>query len=193
MEEADRKQAFGALLADEMAAIDPKLKAAVAAGNLTPVIETARALADLSAIETAATGTNDQTKKIGANLGSHAHMLIKAALQSLHQRTEKSWAAASRNRSSDDRRGALGDQAYGMWGLTSVETSDLKDVIATTEKIIPVATQLGEVTESADLKGDAPEAEKIRDRAREVLDYDYNNQGRYNQQPPRQRATGSNR
>jgi hypothetical protein len=179
IEEEDRKRAFEALFADEMAVVEPKLKAAAASNNLLPVIDTARALADLGAIETAGTGASTQTKEIGASLGDHAHTLIKAGLDTMRQTTEHAWAQGSRRQARLDGYGNR-EYQYGMMGLTSNETRDLKDVIATAEKIIPVATQLGDVTASSELKQDGPEAEKVRDRAKEVLAYDYNNAGAYN-------------
>jgi hypothetical protein len=70
-----------------------------------------------------------------------------------------------------------------MLGLTSPEQNMLKDVIATCEKIVPVATELARVTERGELDADAAEAKEIHARATEVLTFDYPNEGRYNKTP----------
>ena len=70
-----------------------------------------------------------------------------------------------------------------MWGLTSAEQNDLKNVIATCEKVQPVANELATVTERAELIADAQMAQKLHARATEVLKFDYPNSGRYNKTP----------
>jgi hypothetical protein len=72
-----------------------------------------------------------------------------------------------------------------LWGLTSIEQNDLKSIIATCEKIQPVASELATVTERPELTADAQAAEKLHARATEVLTYDYPNAGRYNKDPKR--------
>src|SRR4030095_12150312 len=63
--EADRKAAFTALLNDELTAVSPKLKAAKAATAMPPIIEVARTLGDLRALELAGSGADAQVKQIG--------------------------------------------------------------------------------------------------------------------------------
>lgn len=174
IEEEDRKQALAALYTDEMTVLEPKLKAAGAGNTLIPVIEVARSLSDLGAIEMAGTGANEQTKTVGGNLGKHAHTLIKDGLTAMTDRTEKIWQSASKTQRVEDQY----NTTFNMAGLTSIDANNLKDVIATSEKILVVATQLGEATGSEELKADGPAAEKIRDRAKEVLTFDYANSGR---------------
>jgi hypothetical protein len=65
-----------------------------------------------------------------------------------------------------------------MKGMTSVESTDLKNIIATCEKIVPTANDLATVVGGSELSADATEAKRLLDRANEVLHYDYNNEGR---------------
>jgi hypothetical protein len=78
------------------------------------------------------------------------------------------------------------EKLYGMVGLTSVEANDLKAIIATCEKIQPVASELASVTDRAELIADVQDAKQLHARALEVLHFDYPNEGRYNKPPPNQ-------
>ena len=181
IEEADRKRAFAAMFADEMAVVDPKVQAATKANNLPPVIDAIKSLGDLRAIDIAANGSAAQTKALGADLGAHAHELIATTMAPMDKRVEECWNSASRTtvtQYSDAR-----PQAPGLWGLTSIEQNDLKAIISTCEKVQPVASELATVTERAELIADAQKAQKLQARATEVLTFDYPNGGRYNKDP----------
>ncbi len=182
LEEADRKVAMAALLSDELLAVEPKVKAANAATNLSPVIEVARSLGDLRAIELAATGTASQSRQIGADLGKQAHGMIDGALGSMSQRVEACWLSASRSKFVENNTGQR-TKTYGLFGLTSVESNSLKEVIDTCEKIQPVANDLAAVTDQPELVADARESQRLLARAQQVLNYDYNNEGRYTKDP----------
>jgi hypothetical protein len=168
IEEGDRKAAFAALLADELTTVAPKVRAAKNATNLAAIAEPARALGDLRAIEVAATGAAEQTRQIGADLGERAHQLISDALKQMSNRTEAIWAQAS---APNQYAGGYG--APGLHGLTSVESGDLKNIIANSEKVVPVAKDFATVTANAALQGDSAEADKLLARAKEVLSYNY--------------------
>jgi hypothetical protein len=182
IKEEDRKLAMEALFADEMAVAEPKLKAADNATALPPIIEAIKVAVDLGAVEQFATGGANQTKQLTANLAKRSHFLIDKALDDMNKRTEHCWQIASQRSYSLDRSRNQYDNA-GMVGLTSVQQNELKNVIATTEKIAPVATELAAVTGGAELTADATTAQKLHERAKEVLAYDYPNSGRYNKQP----------
>lgn len=179
IEESDRKAAFSALFADELHAGAPKLRAAKSAAGLPPLIDAARMLGDLRAVELAATGGAEQTKQLGADIGDRAHRLIAAAISDMSRSTEKVWQSASRQKIYQNDVGTITGGAYGLWGMTSTEANSLKETMATCEKIAPVAGDLAAVTGNAALQGDAQEALRLHGRAREVLEYDYNNAGRY--------------
>ena len=182
--DADRKAAMKALFDDELAVAEPKIKAANNAIALPPIIEAVRPLIDLNALEKTATGASTQTQQMSTSLGKHAHSLIDEAIDKMSKRTEEVWASASRSRYVEDRRTTLQEKLYGLHGMTSVEANDLKGIVATCEKVAPVAKELGEVTGGSELAGDAAAAEKLRERAYYVLNYDYPNEGRYTKTPP---------
>ena len=190
IEEADRKRAFAALFADEYATVEPKVKAATKSNGLPPVIDAIKSIGDLRAIEMAATGSSDKTKAITADLGAHAHQLISGTLRPMSSRVEECWASASRDTVAE---GSDGNRYRrpGMWGLTSAEQNDLKAIIATCEKVQPVAGELAQVTERAELIADAQQAQKLHARAVEVLTFDYPNSGRYNKQPQKTQSPGA--
>ena len=178
--DTDRPAAFAALFTDEMAVARPRIKAATNATNLNPIIDVARSLGDMHALEQAASNSAAQTKEIGSALGEHAHKLIADALTKMGNHVEEIWKAASKinNYGVTDRYGrSIGGYNTSMMGLTSVETGDLKNTIATCEKVVPVATDLATVTGGSDLTADAKEAQRVHDRAKEVLEYDYSGGG----------------
>jgi hypothetical protein len=177
IEEADRRQAFAALLNDELAVAQPKLKAAAGATALPPIIEAARTLGDLRALEVASSGSAERTKEIGAALGGSAHQMIDRAMEPMEKQVEDIWADASRPNVRESRAGYR-ERGYGLHGLDSNQAKTLKDVVATSEKLFPVARDLATVTGDPQLKTDAQDAEKLYARAKEVLEYDYPNEGR---------------
>lgn len=185
IESADRKRAFAALLADELAAVEPKIKAATKSNGLPPVIVAIKSLGDLRAIEVAASGSSEKAKAISGDLGSHAHGLISQALGPMKTRAEECWRQGSRRKVLVDRNDAVVETLYGMMGLTSTEQNDLKAIIATCERIQPVASEMASVTQRAELIADAQDARQLHDRAVEVLNFDYPNAGRYNKDPKR--------
>ena len=189
IEEADRKRAFAALFVDEFATVEPKVKAATKSNGLPPVIDAIKSIGDLRAIELAATESSAKTKGITADLGAHAHALISGTLKPMQQRVEECWTTASSATVTDGSDG----QRYrlpGMWGLNSTQQNDLKAIIATCEKVQPVAAELASVTERSELIADAQMAQKLHARAIEVLTYDYPNSGRYNK-PPKTQQQGT--
>jgi hypothetical protein len=177
IDKEERKIAFAALLDDELTAAAPKVKAATNGNSLMPVIEAARVMIDLRSIEIAAGEGDAKTKSIAERLGQRAHTLIDGALKSMNTRVEQVWSSASTSYSTQSQT-TLRTRVYGMKGMTSVESGDLKNVIATCEKIVPVANDLSTVTGGTELSGDATEAQRLLKRAHEVLEYDYNNEGR---------------
>jgi hypothetical protein len=175
-----RKAALTALLADERAVVEPKVRAATKAEGLAPVIDAIKGAADLRAIEVAASGSSEQTKSLVGDLGEHAHRLISAALGKMKVRTEDCWAQGSRHREYVLSNG-FRQREYGMVGLTSTEQNDLKSIITTCQQVEPVAGELATVTGRAELIADMKDATQLLARATEVLKYDYPNAGRYNQ------------
>lgn len=177
VDEANRKQAFAALLNDELSVLEPKAKTAAKATTLAPIIEVARTLGDLRAVELASGGEAQRTKAIGSTLGARAHELIADAMNGMDRQVEEIWDDASQVRHTRDRYGYV-QRNYGMKGMNSMQVKSLKDVIATCEKIIPVTRDLSTVTEGPELQADAQAAEKLYNRARQVLEFDYANEGR---------------
>ena len=70
-----------------------------------------------------------------------------------------------------------------MHGMSSTESGDLKGVMATCEKIAPTAQDFAAATANTGLQADADQAQKLYARAKEVLEYNYPNSGRYQMTP----------
>jgi hypothetical protein len=187
IDQADRKAAMTALFSDEFTAIQPKLNAAKNATSLNPIADAAKTLGDMQALEVAATDSSEKTKSISAEIGDRAHTLISDALRTMQARTEEIWASASRKTYNEDQ---FGRKTYntGLWGTTSTEQNDLKGIIGTCEKVTPTAQDFATVTGNAALKTDAEQAQQLWARAKEVLEYDYANAGRYKLTPPIQKG-----
>jgi hypothetical protein len=81
-----RKRAFDAMRADRMAVLAPKLAAAKTATALPPMFEVLKPLLEIASIETAATGSADQTRATLTDLGQHARDLINAELKRINIR-----------------------------------------------------------------------------------------------------------
>jgi hypothetical protein len=178
LDESSRKQAFAALFNDELTTAQPKLKSAAGATSLNPIIELARTLGELRAIEMEAYGSAEQTKQHGAGLGERAHKMVEHAMNGMDKEVEEIWDDASRSRVNTNLRTGSRERQYGLHGLDSTQVNALKGIISTTEKLVPVARDLGAVTGDALLQSDAQAAQKLYDRATEVLKYDYANEGR---------------
>jgi hypothetical protein len=132
--EADRAAALAQLLADERGVVEPKIDAAQSGQALPPVIEVARMLGDLWAVEVAATGSGEQTRTMSKALGVHAHDLIAAALDEMNEEVEAAFAHASREtwaRTMQGRR-ELYRTFVGRVGLHGTGRADVQFALQTT-------------------------------------------------------------
>jgi hypothetical protein len=171
IEEADRKAALEALLADEMTAVQPKLNAAKNATALPPLADAAKLLGDVRAIEIAGTGASEKAQSLGADIGGKAHGMINDALRNMEDRVEEIWTSASKQSNAYGQLVA----SQGMMGMTSIEANDLKGIMQTCEKLMPTAADFAAATGSAELKSDSTRAQELHARAKEVAEYDYAN------------------
>jgi hypothetical protein len=89
IEDADRKAAFTTLLGDERLVVEPKVEACAKGTSLPPIIEVARMLGDLQAVEIAATGKGDETKAMTKDLAAQSHDFIANALDTMNDRSRR--------------------------------------------------------------------------------------------------------
>ncbi|MGH7176465.1 MAG: hypothetical protein ACREJC_03705 [Tepidisphaeraceae bacterium] len=180
LDRAKRKDAFAALAADELAAVKPKLKTAQNAKQLAPIVDALKALGNVRDAELAATGTSDQVDQLMPPLAQHAHELIASTLKDLADKAAKIDQNANTSMQYPDPnrggpRGSPTGMIYGKQGLTSKDKSDLKDIIATCQKIQSACEELAAAFGDAGkvLGADGKEAQSVSKRADGTLNADY--------------------
>jgi hypothetical protein len=169
---AERKKALDALLIDAKAAAEPRLKAIEGAKTLAPLMDAARIIGDLWAIEMAATGSGDGAKAASSTIGKQSHELISGAVKQMNDRVTQVYSDASSEIWEVDqwnRRTRL----IARRGLDGPGGSALRDVIATCEKVVPVARDFAKVSGNEDLTADAKAAADLYDRATEALHHNF--------------------
>lgn len=190
VEAETRKQALEALFRDEFAVAAPKIKAVQDARQLPPIIDVMATVRDVRILESAATGSTAETKKVVGDLGARAQELMADAVKRLKgpvEDIEKSANEIVRVESvgGDPRTGGLrSDPKWKKKGIDRRDTTDLQDTIATCEKIAAACRDLADVLGdgAADFGGVRSEAGKLARRADQVLNADYR---RTYDRPPR--------
>ena len=122
VDDASRKQAAAALLADRLAADRQRIEAAASADNLKPILAVIEPLLDLRALEQLATGSLAQTKPLAMRVGERARELIGRELARLNDQVNQDERIA--NQIQDD-----GGRGVTRRGLISTQRQDLRDLI----------------------------------------------------------------
>jgi hypothetical protein len=189
--EADsRKKALEALFHDEFALAGPKIKAVQDARQLPPIIDIMPTVRDIRVLESAATGSTAETKKVVGDLGTHAHDLMADAVKRLKgpvDDIEKSANEYVRVESvaGDPRTGGIrSDPKWKKKGIDRRDTTDLQNTVATCDKIAAACRDLADVLGdgAADFGGVRTEAGQVARKADQVLNADYK---RTYDRPPR--------
>ena len=173
IEQEDRKVAFARLLEDERAAVVPKLEAAQSGTSLPPIIEVAKMLGDLQAVEIAATGKGEATQAMTKDLAARSHDLIATALDAMNDAIEKAWDHASTETWEVDQYGRRG-RMIGRVGLHGDGAANVRFAVQQSELLAPAAAVLWRVTQSDKLKRDAEIAEALWKRALYIAEFPYN-------------------
>ncbi len=204
-DDAQRRAAFEALFDDEFAADAPKLKAAKTATSIPQLLAAADTTLTLRSLEVAATGKAEKVKPELAALSDHAHDLIDTTIQSDSKRIDDISQAANQSSAAGQTNGTgrtAGGRGYSAGGgggaarpsrkvgLTQQNQSELKDMIAVTQKVAPVAQAFAKAT--VDDGGTAgtwdtltADATRIGQKANDVLTADYSGRPTGGNQPPR--------
>ncbi len=104
-----RHDAFRALLVDRLFEDTPKVKAAAAGKSIPPILDAANRIADVYAVELAATGAHEETDKLLAELGTSAVKLMGSELASTAERMKQ-----------------IGVRALASHGLSSADRAELQ-------------------------------------------------------------------
>jgi hypothetical protein len=171
-----RKDAMAALFNDESKQGLAKVESLKKQKTLKPVMEGIRDLATLRALEMAATDSDATTKQALSQLGSHANQLMGDALKTMAAKVDQIARQANETNTqqktySDGRV----ENVTSKRGLTSVDQSALKDVIATCMNIKQACDEFAAALESegAGFSGTASQSDQLATRADEVLKANY--------------------
>jgi hypothetical protein len=172
LDPTERKTALKALFDDEWKPNQAKIDALKKQGNtsLTPIIQAAGIAGEMRGLEIAATGSDAETSTALSDLTDNAAKLMTDYLDRESKRVDDIDTRA--NRPADDNVNG----ASARMGLTAPQTSELKDAIATCEKLQSAASQVAAAAGSkgSDFKSIAQRAEDLGKKANEVLTADYN-------------------
>ena len=176
-----RPRAMLCLYADEMAAIQAKYKAVLAARNLPPIIEFCKLAVAIRGLELAIDGNNEKTTAMFADLSKHAAALMKSELDAYTNQTEMTLAQADRLITQDYQ---YTDPATGKSfvqthiqkrGLTPDDTALLRSIIDNCKRFAPAARDLTTALGNDATLYDASikRSADVADRAKQVLDTDF--------------------
>jgi hypothetical protein len=173
-ERESRKKAMAALLVDEMAVFRPKLKRALAAPVLGETVELAGGIADLGAVEIAATGDDAEVRKAAAALSDHATAVMSEAIRSMDKRVDEIFREANEKQEEGVSR-RTGLIVYSRAGLSGKMMTDLKGTVKAANEISVMAQRL-----AVQFKGDhttydaiVAHAALLSRHASDVLNRDY--------------------
>jgi hypothetical protein len=184
-----RKKAFAALLADELAANDAKVKVAKTSKALPPIAQLFAPLSKMEGIELAslpeggeggAGGEAVKVKAVRAELIDAAKKIVAEALRGMSKRLSEIDKSANTfvefyQESIDAFARPVMTKMYKKKGLTDPQTKELTETSATCDKLSPALTELAKGLGAQDKTFDpfSEEAARIRKEVDRVLDTDY--------------------
>jgi hypothetical protein len=173
-----RKEAFGALLDDNLSALDPKIKTATVSQSLPQIWPVLQQVIDLAALDEIANGSDDKTNTVASSLLDHSRNLLSNALK-------ENWARLGDIDSHANQTTTVPTQAYvnntlitqtvtKKNGLSDSNKTELNNMITTAQKIRDAAgvfmnvakTDQGWTTIQSD-------ADRVASKASDVLNADY--------------------
>jgi hypothetical protein len=173
-----RKQAFGALLDDNLALLQPKLKTAVVAQNIPQIWPVIQQVMDLDRLDVIANGSDEKTNEMSSALLEHARNLLSNALKT-------DWARVSDIDTHANTTVSVPTQTYvggqivtqemtHKVGLTGDNQSELKNIVSVCGKIHDAAEAFISVSKSdKEWSSILSDADRVAGRASDVLSADY--------------------
>ncbi len=177
-----RKLAFSAIFKDEMGAVTPKVKAVRDSKSLAPIMEVMPAVHILRSLEVAATGHDDETKKLVSDMAQHARDLMTTAVDDFSRKLDDIDKTANELLESrtmyHDANAPGGVNSMVVWrkrGLVQADTAVLKSTISTCDRIIPASRDLADAmgTEGKEFDGVRASAERVGHKAEALLSANY--------------------
>jgi hypothetical protein len=179
-----RRKAFAALLTDELATNDAKIKAAKTGKALPPIAQLFAPLARMEGFELASTagGTGEavKVKAVRAELTDASKKIVAEALRQMSKRLGEIDKSANTfvefyQESVDALARPVMTKMYKKKGLTDPQTKELSETNATCDKLVPALAELakGLAAEDKTFEPFSDEAARIRKEVDRVLDTDY--------------------
>lgn len=166
----DRKLALAALFDDEWKPAQTKIDALKKQGNtsLTPIMEAAGLAGEMRGLELAATGTDEKTSTALSDLTDSAARLMTDYIDRQSKRVEEVGRAANLPQSNNA-------NETNRMGLTAAQANDLRDIVATSEKLASAADLVAASAgpKAGDFKAISSRAEDLRKKAADVMNADY--------------------
>lgn len=170
VEPASRKQAIEALMQEELATTTAKVESLKKRNGLKPIADAIELVTAFRPFELAATGADDESKKMLQDLGGAGARLMTQEITRLSGRVD------AIEKSAETKTVDLSDNTYTYRGLSGNDRKELNEAMDTSKKIVQAVDELNKVLGEA--AGDAfaeipSDAEKLGTRARQVLNRDY--------------------
>jgi len=174
IERDNRLKAIGQLFSREFSALTPRIKEALAANTLIPIIKLQPQLEEAYALETTATGKDEQLEPLLKEIGEHSCELMSRELQGMLERSGQIRTLADKQYDT----GMItvwGTSVVDRRGLNSKERQELRDMIDYARRIgdAAVNSQKTSVQLGADGKNWDPVlrlGEKVVREAQNVLE-----------------------
>jgi len=173
-----RKAAFGVLLDDNLAQIDPKLKAAAVSQNLPTIWPVLEKVEDLDQLDVIANGSDDKTAALASSLLDHSRNLLTTALKEY-------WARLGDIDSRANATTTVQQQAYvngalvtenvtKKAGLSQANISELKNIIAMAQKIHDAGNAFMAMAKSdSGWNTILSDSDRVAGKASDILSADY--------------------
>jgi hypothetical protein len=174
VDKTKRTAAITALFNDELAPVQARQKELLKSPALPPIATFAPTLDQLSLLELAATGADDQTKTMKKDLADHVTKSINAVLVKNAADVDKIKASANQTydlRITNPTTKVITTERHKQ-GLMGNDRSVLDAIIATSDKLHPMCATLTDAL-GADFKADLVEADSIKKKAQDVENANY--------------------
>jgi hypothetical protein len=173
-----RKDAFGALLDDDLAALDPKLKSATISQNLPEIWPVLQQVMDLDQLDVVANGNDDKTNTLASNLLDHSRNLLTNALKADWARVSDidTHANLTTNIPTQIMVGGIMETVNQTRknGLSMSNTNELKNIVSVCQKIHDAAQAfMSQAKSDKDWNTILSDADRVAGRASDVLSADY--------------------
>ncbi len=186
-----RRAAFGALLDDQLSALEPQVKLASGAASLRQIFPVVQQVQSLTELDEIANATDARTSAVAGPLLDHARTLMANALKGMWTRISDIHSAAVQPVTSSAGTATVNGQpvqqtATGMNGLTAGDVTELRQMIDTSNKIHDAATTFMPLAHGGadkDWGAILNDATRVAGRASDVLNANYSSSSVTTQYP----------